>query len=122
MNHKELDVWKNAVDLSVDIYKIISTFPNDEKYGLSSQIKRSAISIASNIAEGCGRKSDKELINFLHISMGSLAELETQIIIAERIELISNLNKIHLDEKIEITGKLIMGFIRYLKNKTTIRE
>ncbi|MEI7596481.1 MAG: four helix bundle protein [Bacteroidota bacterium] len=117
MNHKELDVWKKAVDLTVSTYKIASLIPSDEKYGLISQIKRCAVSIPSNIAEGCGRKSDKELIQFLFIAKGSLAELETQIIIAERLSFLSVEEKQKIIIEIEEVGRLIMGFIKYLKNK-----
>ena len=77
--HQRLNVWKRAIKLVEEIYKITSSFPAEEKFGLISQMRRSAISIPSNIAEGAARSSSKEFINFLHISQGSVAELETQI-------------------------------------------
>src|SRR5690606_15035286 len=83
--HKDLDVWKLSVELVLDIYKITKNFPKEEIYGLTSQIRRSAISIPSNIAEGAGRNSKKEYVHFLYNSMGSLSELETQLMIAEKI-------------------------------------
>lgn len=88
MNHKELNVWQESLNLVSDIYKIVKDFPSDEKFGLILQIKRSCISIPSNIAEGCGQKGEKELIRFLYISLGALAELETQIIIAQRLNFV----------------------------------
>lgn len=88
-NIKELKVWRKSIELSTDIYKAMINFPADEKYGLTSQIKRSAISIPSNIAEGAGRNSNKEFIYFLGIANGSCFELLTQIVIAMKLELIS---------------------------------
>ena len=75
--HKDLDVWKKSIDFVVDIYQVIKRFPLDEKYALANQIKRAAVSISSNIAEGAARSSDKEFLRFLYYSMGSLSELET---------------------------------------------
>ena len=93
MEHKDLDVWKYSMDLVEDIYKLSSKFPNDERYGLISQIRRAAISTPSNIAEGCGRKSDKELIQFISIALGSLTELETQYLIAVRLKYVEENNE-----------------------------
>jgi four helix bundle protein len=80
--HHDLDVWKKAVKFSVQVYKITDAFPRDERFGLTSQIRRAAVSIAANIAEGAGRKSKKEFANFLSISQGSASEVETELIIA----------------------------------------
>ena len=85
-DHKDLDVWKQSIVLVEDIYALTKNFPSDEKYGLSSQIKRAVVSVPSNIAEGAGRKGDKEFIQFLYIAMGSLSELETQLILANRLQ------------------------------------
>src|SRR5271156_4610113 len=81
-NFKELKVWKAGIEISKIIFQLTKSFPSEEKYGLISQMTRSAISIPSNIAEGCGRKSNKELHQFLNIALGSSFELETQLIIA----------------------------------------
>lgn len=113
-NLKEIKVWQKSIDLCTAIYRLISDFPKDEKYGLSSQIKRSAISIPSNIAEGAGRNSDKEFIQFLGIANGSCFELLTQIMIA------SNLNLLEEDKAKEICNhiveiqKMIFGFRKKL--------
>jgi four helix bundle protein len=89
-NFKELIVWQKSVDLAVDTYKITRHFPHEERFGLTQQINRSAVSIPSNIAEGAGRNNPKEFNNFLGIAYGSSCELETQLIIAHRIEILNN--------------------------------
>ena len=85
MNHKEMDVWKRSMDLVETIYKVSTQFPKEEIYGLTSQIRRSAVSVPSNIAEGAARKSDKEFIQFISIAMGSLSEVETQYQLSVRL-------------------------------------
>ncbi|MEI6489407.1 MAG: four helix bundle protein [Bacteroidota bacterium] len=97
---KELIVWTKAVDLAADMYKITGRFPSDEKFGLIAQINRCAISIPSNIAEGSGRNTSGEFIHFLGISIGSSFELETQLIIANKLDYLDN-------ETLEITVKKI---------------
>ena len=84
MNYQELDCWKLSVNLVVDVYSLTSEFPVNEKFSLVQQINRSAVSIPSNIAEGSARQSDKEMIQFLYVALGSAAELETQLIIAKK--------------------------------------
>ena len=83
--HKDLDVWKLSIQLVKDIYQLSSKFPSDEKFGLVAQIRRAVVSIPSNIPEGEARNSDKDYIRFLYISLGSLSEIETQLIIAEEL-------------------------------------
>ena len=90
-SHKDLKVWQESMELVLDVYALSELLPGSERYGLTSQIQRAAISIPSNIAEGCGRKGSKELTRFLYMAMGSLSELETQI------EIISRLNYV-IDE------------------------
>lgn len=85
-NFRNLIVWKRSVELATNVYRISVTFPKFELYGLTSQIRRSAVSISSNIAEGAGRRSKKYFANFLGISYGSACELETQLIIARNLE------------------------------------
>ncbi|MBZ9652097.1 four helix bundle protein [Psychroflexus montanilacus] len=85
MNHKELDVWKVSIELVTLIYKHTENFPKNEQFGLTNQIRRSAVSIPSNIAEGSGRNGWKELHNFVSYSIGSAAELDTQLIIAKNL-------------------------------------
>ncbi|MEO5570905.1 MAG: four helix bundle protein [Bacteroidia bacterium] len=83
---KELKVWQQSVDLAVDVYKVAKKFPSEERYGIISQIQRSAVSIPSNIAEGAGRNTNNEFNHFLGISSGSSNELETQLIIANKLD------------------------------------
>ena len=87
-NLKELKIWNKAIDLTVDVYKATSIFPADEKYGLTSQSRRAAVSIPSNIAEGAGRNSKKEFSNFLGIANGSSYELQTQLIISNKLNML----------------------------------
>jgi four helix bundle protein len=88
-NFKELKVWKAGIEITKAIFILTRTFPSEEKFGLISQMTRSAVSIPSNIAEGCGRKSNKELHQFLNIALGSSFELETQTIIAREFNYIT---------------------------------
>ena len=115
-SHKDLDVWKKSMDLVEDIYTLTKSFPSDEVYGLSSQIKRAVISVPSNIAEGAARKGNKEFIQFLYISLGSLSEVETQVLLAKRLSFKNEIEPILTN--IEDIKKMINGLIRYVKNKT----
>ncbi|MCH7414577.1 four helix bundle protein [Belliella sp. R4-6] len=81
-NYKELNVWKRGIKLTVQVYKIYQSFPSDERFGLISQIRRSAVSVPSNVAEGAGRRTNGEFANFLGIAHGSICELETQLYVA----------------------------------------
>lgn len=114
-NHKELEAWKKSIEFVSEIYELTKDFPKEEIYGLTNQIRRCAVSIPSNIAEGSARQSDKEFIQFLYVAMGSLVELETQLIIAKNLSYIKT-----IDQHIDKTGhvrKLLIGLIKYLKNK-----
>lgn len=87
-NYKELKVWEKAVNFAVDVYKSTEGLPPDERFGLTSQIRRSVVSVSSNIAEGAGRNTKGEFNQFLGIAYGSICELETQLIIAEKLSFI----------------------------------
>jgi len=114
LDYKELDVWVQARELVKTVYVLIRTFPKEEQYALTSQIRRCVISVSSNIAEGRGRQTAKETIHFLHISRGSLYELETQLILADDLDYVNTeLNNIL--KEIERVKKLLNGFINYLK-------
>lgn len=88
-NYLQLKIWLEAMDLVETIYKVTNTFPSTEKFGIVSQMTRTAVSIPSNIAEGAGRETDKEFCHFLNIATGSAYELHTQVIICERVGLIT---------------------------------
>ncbi len=113
--HKDLEVWKKSMDFVESIYKATAIFPADELYGLTSQMRRAAVSIPSNIAEGAARNGKKEFVQFLYIALGSLSELETQIIIAKRLQYISDVDSM-LDECSAIK-KLLNGLINSLTKK-----
>jgi len=115
MDHKDLEVWKKSMDLVVKVYQITKLFPDTEKYGLTSQMRRAAVSIPSNIAEGASRKGDKEFIQFLYISIASLSELETQYLIAIRLEFIPKEDAFTL-QLMEVK-KLLIGFKNYINKK-----
>ena len=116
--HRDLDVWKDGIELVVKIYEIVQKFPNEERYGLVDQIKRSAISIPSNIAEGAARNSKKEFLQFLHISLGSISELETQLIIANRLGF---LNDEEIFPLIEKERSKLLGLIKYLRGEKNVK-
>jgi len=84
-SHRDLDVWKRSTALVQEVYSLTRTFPPEEIYGLASQMRRAAVSVPSNIAEGAARDSEKDFLRFLSISLGSLAELETQLLIADNL-------------------------------------
>lgn len=115
MTHKNLEAWKASMKLAVEIYSITQSFPKDELYGITSQIRRSAVSIPSNIAEGSARQSEKETIQFLYISLGSIAELETQLLISEELNYIKD-TKVILD-KLNFVKGLNIGLIKFFKTK-----
>ena len=115
MDHKQLDVWKLSIDLTIEIYEISTQFPKEEIYALTQQIRRAATSVPSNIAEGAARKYNKEFIQFLHIALGSLAEVETQLIISKKLKYIDNL--LTVEKRITSLRKLILGLIRYLNGE-----
>ncbi|MGI9553157.1 MAG: four helix bundle protein [Aurantibacter sp.] len=117
MEYIELEVWKEARQLVSALYEATRTFPKEEVYGLTSHMRRCSISIVSNIAEGCGRRTSSDTIQFLHISRGSLYELETQLFLAldQKYIEISTFEKPL--EQITKCKKLLSGFITYFKNK-----
>ena len=114
-DYKELEVWKKAVNLVTNIYELCKILPKEELYSLSDQIKRCAISIPANIAEGSGRNTSKEFIRFLYISLGSAYELETHLIIGENIGYFSKINSF-LEELNDIK-KMLNGLINSIKRK-----
>lgn len=115
--HKKLDVWKVSIGLVQQIYKATGVFPKHEIYGLTSQMRRAAVSIPSNISEGAARQTKKELINFLHIARGSLSELDTQLDIALNLGYIELEDRGQIDESLIRVDKMLSAFIRSQKLK-----
>lgn len=118
-NLKELKIWKKAIDLAVEVYRVTALFPLDEKYGLTSQIRRAAVSISSNIAEGAGRNSEKEFKHFLGIANGSSYELHTQLFISNKLSLIGNEELEKLHQSIDELQKMNYGFQNMLNKKSS---
>ena len=115
--HHSLDAWKKSVDFVVEVYKMTDIFPKEEKFGLTSQIRRASVSISANIAEGAARKSDKEFLQFLSIAQGSASEVETEILIANRLGFIEKRDYETLDSSLNDIGRMITGLSNHLKRK-----
>lgn len=115
MSYKEQFIWNRSVDLAVHCYLLTSHFPDSELYGLTRQIRRSSVSVASNIAEGYGRRTKNEYIHFLHIALGSLRELDTQLIIAQRVKLAENQLFTPVNNEVEEMQKIMVASINKLK-------
>lgn len=114
-SYKELTVWQRSIELVKETYKLTNEFPKSEVYGLAIQMRRAAVSIPSNIAEGYLRKNRKEFLQFLRIAYGSSAELETQLIIAK--DLYTNVNHQKADSLLQEAQKMLYGIIKKLENK-----
>ncbi|MEA3391434.1 MAG: four helix bundle protein [Candidatus Marinimicrobia bacterium] len=112
--HEDLDVWQKSIDVVINIYSITKKLIKNKKYELPKQMRRAAISIPSNIAEGAARSSDKEYVKFLYYSLGSLTEIETQLIVSNRLQLLENADIFNDLNKIK---QMILGLIRFLKNR-----
>ncbi len=113
--YKELNVWKKGLDIVDKVYKLTESFPSEERYGLSSQMQRCAVSISSNIAEGFTRHHTKEYIQFLYVALGSCAELETQLIVSNRRDYITQNDLEDLQEDIDHESRMLMNLIKSLR-------
>jgi four helix bundle protein len=115
--HKDLEIWKEGIKLVTKIYKLTKNFPKEELYGLTSQMRRAAVSYPSNISEGAARESITEYIRYIYISLGSLSELETQLIISRNLRFLSNIDDLLSD--IKALNSRTRKLVRYLKKKKT---
>jgi four helix bundle protein len=115
--YRNLLVWQNAHELTLLIYKASKIFPRDELHGLTNQMRRAAVSIPANIAEGYARAGKKELLQFLYIAKGSLAEVEYYVELSKDLEYIDRAMYENLEEKRQLVGKLLYGFIASIKRK-----
>ncbi len=115
--HQRLEAWLKALELVVAVYKRTEGFPKEERYGLTSQLRRAAISIPANIAEGAGRNSKKEFVHFLSNSQGSASELETELIIAHRLGYLDETSVSELLRQLERIGRLITGLSQHLRRE-----
>lgn len=114
-SYKDLLVWQQAIELVIEIYKLTQKLPDTEKYALSSQMRRSAVSIPSNIAEGRSRSTRKDFINFLRIALGSSAELETQLIIAEKLQYFQEADFHRVSTQTSAICRMLHGMINKLE-------
>lgn len=113
--HKDLDIWNLSIDLVEDVYTLTRNFPREEIYGLTSQMRRAAVSIPSNIAEGAARNSKKEFIHFLYVALGSLSELETHLVITRKLGFAE---PAVLNAAIEKLRRKLLNFIKHIRRKT----
>jgi four helix bundle protein len=112
--HQNLEAWSKALEFVTDVYKSTEHFPKEERFGLTSQIRRAAVSIPANIAEGAGRHSKKEFAHFLSNSQGSASELETELVIANRLGYLDEASFSSLIAKLERIGRLVTGLRRHV--------
>lgn len=117
MNHNflKLDIWKKSRKLVKDVYVLSKKFPKEELFGLTSQVRHAAISVPSNIAEGCGRGTDKQLTHFLDISIGSICELEAQFYLSSDLDYITDSELQTINEKVITIRKMMLNFKKTLQ-------
>src|SRR5258705_3462528 len=115
--HEKLKLWKRAVDFVVRLYKVTGLFPQEEKFGLTSQIRRAAVSVPANIAEGAGRQSDKEFAHFLSNAQGSASELATELLIAHKLGYLTSRDYNEVSEEVDHIGRMIVGLARTVKSR-----
>jgi four helix bundle protein len=113
-NYNELKVWNKSVDLAIDVYRATAHFPKDEIFGLRMQMRRAAVSVPSNLAEGAGRSTPKDYRRFVLQARGSILELETQVVISERLEFIDAQKCAALRNATGEIGRMLNGLLRYL--------
>ncbi len=121
-SYKDLKVWQKSVDLVTEIYSITKAFPKEEMYGIVSQLRRAAASVPANISEGAVRNSEKEYVRFLYISQGSLAELDTFILISKNLGYVNEEKCDELINRMEEIKKMLYGLINYHKSKYQASE
>ena len=121
-SYKDLIVWQKSIALVTEIYKLTKTFPAEEKFGIVNQLNRAVVSIPANIAEGWGRESSKNYLQFLRISRGSLMETETILVISKNLNYIDDENFRMISEKLDETGKILQGLIKGVQQKINLTE
>jgi len=115
--HENLEVWQKAIEFAVMIYERTKQFPWDERFGLTSQIRRASVSIPANIAEGAARQSDKEFLHFLAIAQGSCSEVETEILLAAKLGFLPQPDYVELKAEADSIGRMLVGLSKHLKKK-----
>ena len=117
--HEKLDVWKKSIDFAVALYKTTEGFPKDERFGLTSQLRRAAVSISANIAEGAARRSNKEFVHFRSNSQGSTSEVETELLIAHRLNYCRDAEYKTLSSSLDEIGRMLTGLAQHVQRKTS---
>jgi four helix bundle protein len=115
-NYKDLRVWEEAHRLTLTVYKTTQAFPKDERFGLTSQIRRSSVSIAANLAEGCGRRSDGEMGRFVQIAMGSGAELSYHLLLAKDLGFVNEVQRAELNTSLERVLRMLSALSAKVRN------
>jgi four helix bundle protein len=115
--HQRLDVWRKSIDFVVAVYEATEKFPRDEKFGLTFQLRRAAVSISANIAEGAGRKTPKEFAYFLSNSQGSASEVETELLIAYRLRFLSDETFRALASALDEIGRMLTGLAHHVRQR-----
>jgi four helix bundle protein len=120
--HERLEVWRAAVDFVVVVYRASGTFPKEEKFGLTSQVRRAAVSVPANIAEGAARRSPKEFVHFLSNAQGSASELETELLIARRLGYLREDAYLELRDTLDQIGRMLIGLTRHLERAVNSKQ
>jgi four helix bundle protein len=121
-SYKDLIVWQKSITLVTDVYVLTKSFASEEKYGIVSQMNRAAVSVPCNIAEGSGRESSKSYLQFLKVSKGSLMEVETLMVIAKKLNFITEKEYKIISDNVEELAKILQGLIKSIKQKILITE
>jgi four helix bundle protein len=113
--HEKLDVWKLSVEMVTKVYEYTKAFPSEERFGLTSQIRRAAVSVPANIAEGAARQHNKEFVQFLSVAQGSTSELETEILIAKKLGYLDEVRFSELYTEINTIARMLVGLTNHMK-------
>ena len=120
--HRKLRTWELAIELAKAVYKATEMFPGDEKFGMTAQLRRAGVSVASNIAEGAGRSSDQQYVRYLYMARGSLSEIDTQVELASELGYVKTAGRDYLDERIAAVSKKLNGLIKRINTDIERRK
>ena len=118
---KELKVWHKAYDLSLAVYEVSRSFPREEMYGLTSQLRRASVSVGANIAEGCGRRSDGELVRFLQIARGSASEIEHHLLLARDLKFLEAATHQDIEKRLQEVQRMLTSLVSSIQETAAVR-
>ena len=121
-NFRQLDVWRKAHELTLEVYRLTANFPNQERYGLTSQLQRASASIGANLAEGCGRETDADFKRFVQMACGSACEVEYHLLLAMDLSLINIATHEKLNANVNEVKRMLVGLTRYLESENVDRR